>query len=249
MSGGGVAGPFVPSGRVPVVVCTFNEAENLPRLVPAVLAADPRLDVLVVDDGSPDGTGEIADRLAAGDPRVSVRHGGRGRGLGAAMLDGLRAAAGSGAGAVVTMDADFSHHPRHLPALLDLLRTVDVAVGSRYVPGGAVSGWPRSRRVMSRAINAYTRATLGLRQRDCSGAFRAYRGDVLRRVDFGAVRSTGYSFLEEFLYRCVRAGATVGETPITFAEREAGVSKINAREAAKALWVLGRLGVERRLGR
>ena len=249
MSGVGPAGRSVPADRVPVVVCTFDEAGNLPRLVPAILAADPRLDVLVIDDDSPDGTGAIADRLAAEDPRVSVRHGMAGRGLGAAMLDGLRAAANSGAGAVVTMDADFSHHPRHLPVLLDLLEEVDVAIGSRYIPGGAVEGWPLSRRAMSRAINVYTRATLGLKSRDCSGAFRAYRGDLLRQVDFDAVRSTGYSFMEEFLYRCVRAGAAVGETPITFAEREAGVSKINAREAAKALWVLGRLGLERRLGR
>ena len=239
------AGPFRPSGRIPVVVCTYNEVENLPRLVPEVLDADPRLDVLVVDDDSPDGTGAIADRLANEDDRVAVLHRRNARGLGSAMLAGLRAAADTGADAVVTMDADFSHHPRHLPALLRTLETADVAVGSRYVPGGGVTGWPLSRRVMSRAINAYTRLTLGLTQRDCSGAYRAYRGDVLRRVDFAAVRSTGYSFLEEFLYRCVLAGATVGETPITFAEREAGASKINAKEAAKALWGLGRLGVER----
>ena len=246
---GAADGPFRPAGRVPVVLCTFNEAENLPRLVPEILAADPRLDVLVVDDASPDGTGELADALAAADPRVSVLHRTDARGLGSATLAGLRAALATGAEAVVTMDADFSHRPRHLPALLATLETADVAVGSRYVPGGGVEGWPVRRRVMSRAINAYTRLTLGLSQRDCSGAFRAYRADLLRRVDFDAVRSTGYSFFEEFLYHCVRAGGTVAETPITFAEREAGASKINAREAAKALWVLGRLGAERAVGR
>ena len=213
------------------------------------MAADDRLDVLVVDDASPDGTGDLADALAAEHDRVSVLHRTGARGLGSATLAGLSAALETGAGAVVTMDADFSHHPRHLPALLKLLETHDVAVGSRYVPGGAVVGWPIKRRVMSRAINSYTRLTLGLSQRDCSGAFRAYRAELLRGLDFAAVRSTGYSFFEEFLYRCVAAGAVVGETPITFTERAAGVSKINSREAVKALAVLGRLGVERVLRR
>ena len=245
MSGrGGPSRPSDPAARVPVVVCTYNEAENLPRLVPAVLEADPRLDVLVVDDDSPDGTGRVADELAA-DPRVSVLHRADARGLGSATLAGLRAALATGAGAVVTMDADFSHHPRHLPALLALLERFDVAVGSRYVAGGKITGWPAKRHLMSRAINVYSRFTLGLDVRDCSGAFRAYRADALRRVDFDAVKSTGYSFFEEFLYRCVRAGATVGETPITFAERRRGQSKINGREAARAVATLARVGLER----
>ena len=244
---------LVPSaGRVLAVVCTYNEAENLPALVPAVLAADSRLDLLVVDDDSPDGTGDLADELARADPRVrTLRRTGK-RGLGSATLAGLRAAVSGRSGvdgapyaAAVTMDADFSHHPRHLPALLALLDTHGVAVGSRYVPGGGVDGWPLSRRAMSRAINVYTRLTLGLSQRDCSGAFRAYRADVLRAVDFGAVRSTGYAFQEEFLYRCAAAGAAIAETPITFADRTRGTSKIDAAEAVAALWNLGAVGAGR----
>ena len=228
------------------MLCTYDEAENLPELVPQVLAADPRLDVLVVDDDSPDGTGAVADELAAADPRVRVLHRRDERGLGSAILAGLREAVDSGYAAAVTMDADFSHHPRHLPALLDLLETHDVAVGSRYVRGGGVTGWPLRRRAMSRAINVYARLALGLAQRDCSGAFRAYRTELLRRVEFGDVRSTGYAFMEEFLYRCVAAGARVAETPITFADRERGESKIDAKEAVAALWNLGRVGLERR---
>ena len=252
MSGAPGPGPAAdrpPTDRVLVVLCTFNERETLPELVPAVLAVDARLDVRVVDDDSPDGTGAVADALAAADPRVTVTHRRDQRGLGTATLAGLRAAAAGGYAAAVTMDADLSHHPRHLPALLGLLETHDVAIGSRYVPGGRIEGWPLSRRLMSRAINVYSRAALGLTQRDCSGAFRAYRGELLRRVDFDAVRSHGYAFMEEFLFRCVAAGATVAETPITFTDRAAGRSKIDAREAVAALWNLGRVGLGRRRGK
>ena len=240
--------PDVAAGRVLVVLCTYNERENLPRLLPAVLAADDRLDVLVVDDASPDGTGEWAEHHAETEPRAAALRRTE-RGLGSATLAGLSAAAAGGYGAAVTMDADFSHHPRHLPALLALLDTHDVAVGSRYVPGGRITGWPASRHLMSRAINVYTRLTLGLSQRDCSGAFRAYRGALLRRTDLSAVRSRGYSFFEEFLYRCAAAGATIAETPVHFENRTAGVSSLDAREAATALWLLARVGLERVMGR
>lgn len=240
------AAPRRVAERTLVVLCTYNERENVPDLTAAILAADEGLDVRVVDDNSPDGTAAAVEERFADDERVSVRVRKDERGLGTATLAGLRSAVEDGYGAVVTMDADWSHHPRHLPALLDLLQTHDLAIGSRYVRGGAIEGWPLRRHVMSRAINGYSRATLGLKQRDCSGAFRAFRGELLERVDFDAVRSTGYAFMEEFLYRCVKAGARVVETPITFADREAGDSKINMREALTAVWTLGRVGLERR---
>ena len=230
------------------VLCTYNERGNLAPLVRAVLAADDRLDVLVVDDDSPDGTGAVADELAAASPRVSVLHRRGERGLGTATVAGLTAAVDRGYAAAVTMDADGSHRPAHLPALLALLERCDVAIGSRYVPGGGVEGWPRSRRVMSWAINVYSRAVLGLRQRDCSGAFRAYRCELLRRAEPAATRSRGYAFCEEFLHRCAAAGARIEETPITFVDRTVGRSKINAREALAALWTLARVGAGRFLG-
>ncbi|MEM9703099.1 MAG: glycosyltransferase, partial [Planctomycetota bacterium] len=194
-------------------------------------------------------TAEELRRRFADEPRFSLVVRTDERGLGSATLAGLRGAIADGYGQAVTMDADWSHHPQYLPALLELLKDHDLAIGSRYVPGGGIEGWPARRHLMSRAINVYTRLTLGVTQRDCSGAFRAYRGELLRRVDFDAIRSTGYAFFEEFLYRCVAAGASVAETPITFTDRTVGDSKISGKEAAKALWILGRLGVERRFGR
>ncbi|NNJ24159.1 polyprenol monophosphomannose synthase [Alienimonas chondri] len=231
--------------RIQVVLCTYNERENVPDLAAAILAVDDRLDVLVVDDDSPDGTAAAVEERFTENPRVSVSVRQHERGLGSATLAGLRAALADGYGAVVTMDADWSHHPRHLPALLAVLETHEMAIGSRYVPGGAIEGWPLKRLVMSRAINIYSRALLGLTQRDCSGAYRAFRRELLNRVDFEAIRSTGYSFMEEFLYRCVAAGATVAETPVTFTDRAIGHSKINGREAIAALWTLGGVGRDR----
>ena len=241
--------PQPAAGRVLVVLCTYNERGNLAPLVRAILPVDEGLDVLVVDDDSPDGTGAVADDLAAADARVSVLHRRGERGLGSATVAGLTAAVDRGYDAAVTMDADGSHRPAHLPALLALLETCDVAVGSRYVPGGGVEGWPVRRRVMSRAINVYTRAVLGLTQRDCSGAFRAYRCDLLRRAAPAATRSRGYAFFEEFLHRCAAAGARIGETPITFVDRTVGESKIDWREAVAAVWTLARLGWADRLPR
>lgn len=238
--------PRPAADRALVVLCTYNERANVPDLIDAILAVDDRLDVRVVDDDSPDGTAAAVEDRFAGNERVSVRVRRDERGLGTATLAGLRGALADGYGAVVTMDADWSHHPRHLPALLALLETHDLAIGSRYVRGGVIEGWPLKRHVMSRAINVYSRAALGLTQRDCSGAYRAFRRELLERVDFDAVRSTGYAFMEEFLYRCVAAGARVAETPVVFAERAAGDSKINMREAVAAVWTLGRLGLGRR---
>ena len=227
-----------------VTLCTYNERENLGRLVPEILAAAPEADVLVVDDASPDGTGRLADDLAAADSRVKVLHRPGKAGLGAATVAAFRFGIAGGYDLLLNMDADFSHPPAAIPDLLALADRADVAIGSRYVPGGAIEGWPVLRHVMSRGVNALTRGLLGLTTRDCSGAFRCYRVDLLRRIDLGRMTAKGYAFQEEILFRCRRAGGRLAETPITFVDRRAGESKINPKEIALALRDLARLGVE-----
>jgi len=231
-----------------VTIATYNEMENLPRLVEEIFQNIPEVDLLVIDDNSPDGTGDWADRRAAEDPRVRCLHREGKLGLGTAIMSGMRYAIEHGYGHVLNMDADFSHHPRYLPDLLAGMEpedgpTVDVMIGSRYVPGGGVQGWPLWRHVMSRGVNLYARWLLGLKPRDVSGAYRCYRTELLKRLDFERVRSRGYSFQEEILWHLKRLGARFGETPIVFADRERGNSKIDSTEAAAALWILFRLGV------
>lgn len=230
-------------GRILVTIATYNERDNLDDLVCAVLLADSRLEVLVIDDNSPDGTGHLADDLAAGDRRVHVLHRQGKLGLGTATIAGMQYALDNGYDAVLNMDGDFSHHPRHIPALLAALKECDVAIGSRYVAGGGVSGWPFRRRCMSRAINFYARWALRLPVRDTSGAYRCYRADLLRRIAFDRVISRGYSFQEEFLFLCRRAGARIHECPILFEDRRRGQSKINHGEGISALLILFRLGL------
>jgi dolichol-phosphate mannosyltransferase len=232
-----------------VTLATYNEIENLPRLVNEILSYTPDVDILVIDDNSPDGTGAWCDQHAASEPRLHCVHRAGKLGLGTATIAGMQYALEHGYELVLNMDADFSHHPRYLPALLAGMQdregepAVDVMIGSRYVPGGATEGWPWRRRVMSRTVNAYARGLLGLAPRDCSGAFRCYRTAVLERVDFAAVRSRGYSFQEEILWHLKRLGAKMAETPINFADRERGSSKIDAREAISTLGTLFSLGV------
>jgi dolichol-phosphate mannosyltransferase len=231
-----------------VTLATYNEIENLPLLVDEIFAAVPDADILVIDDNSPDGTGRWCDTRAGADPRVHCLHRAGKLGLGTATIAGMKYAIEHGYRYVLNMDADFSHHPRHLAALLagmqrgDGTPAVDVMIGSRYVSGGAIEGWPLKRHVMSRAVNACARCLLGLRPRDCSGAFRCYRVSLLEQVDFEAVRSRGYSFQEEILWHLKRLGAKMEETPITFADRQRGTSKINGGEALAALGILIRLG-------
>ncbi|MBW3539848.1 MAG: polyprenol monophosphomannose synthase [Planctomycetes bacterium] len=231
-------------GRVLITLCTYNERENLESLVAEILAHAPDADVLVIDDNSPDGTGELADRLAAGDSRVAVLHRPGKQGLGTATLAGFRRAIEGGYDFVLNLDADFSHPPRYLPALRAAMDEADVAIGSRYVPGGGVEGWGVGRHFMSRAINWYARLLLGLRTRDNSGSFRCYRVAKLAELDLDRVVSRGYAFQEEMLYRCRRAECRFVEVPIVFENRRAGETKINWRETAAALWVILRLGVE-----
>lgn len=228
-----------------VAIATYNERETLPTLVDAVREALPAADVLVVDDNSPDGTGELADELAAADPRIRVQHRTGKLGLGTATLAAYEHAIRENYDYLLNMDADFSHHPRYIPDLLKCMAAADVAIGSRYVPGGRIEGWGPLRHLMSRGVNFYARWLLGLKTRDNSGAFRCHRVDKLRKLDVQKIRATGYAFQEEVLYRFNRLGCRFAETPIVFEDRRYGQSKINLREAAIAVWVIFLLGLDR----
>lgn len=228
-----------------VTLCTYNEAQNLSPLIGEIQSYAPDADVLVIDDNSPDGTGRIAEAMSHDDPRIHVLHRPGKLGLGAATMAGFLWALDRGYEFVVNMDADFSHHPRYLPALRAGMPDVDVMIGSRYVDGGGVEGWGLHRHVMSRSINTYARLTLGLRTRDNSGSYRCYRTAILRQIDWSRFRARGYAFQEEVLYRCQALGARFGETPIVFEDRQRGRSKINGREVIAALWVMFRLMLDR----
>lgn len=237
--------------RTLVAIATYNEIENLPTLVDEVFEHASDADVLIIDDGSPDGTGQWCDEKAESEPRLRVIHRPSKLGLGTATVAGFRYAMDRGYDFILVMDADFSHHPRYLPAIrggMEQGEGRDVMIGSRYVPGGGVEGWPFTRHVMSRCVNTYARLLLGLSVRDCSGAFRCYRTSVLRRIEFDSMLSRGYSYLEELLWLLKRHGARFGETPIVFVDRQQGQSKINPREAFAALWILFRLGLKNWFG-
>jgi len=236
-------------GRVLVIVPTYQERENVEQIVTAVLEAAPRVDVLVADDNSPDGTGEVADRMAVADSRVHVLHRPGKQGLGAAYLAGFTWGTERGFDVLVEMDADGSHRPADLPRLLDALVDADVALGSRWVPGGTVVNWPRSREVLSRGGNLYTRLALGLPLRDATGGFRAYRTAALEKLDLAGVQSQGYCFQVDLAWRAVRTGARVVEVPITFVERERGESKMSRGIVAEALWRVTVWGVQDRAKR
>jgi len=226
------------TGEMRFCVCipTYNEAENINAILWRARAALPDAQLLVLDDASPDGTGKLADRVAARDPGVAVVHRAAKEGLGAAYLDGFRWALERDFDVVVEMDADGSHAPEELPRLLTALRDADVVLGSRWVPGGAVRNWPASRMLLSRGGNAYVRIALGVPLRDATGGFRAYRSDVLRKIPLADVASQGYCFQVDLVLRALRAGCRVVEVPITFVEREYGASKMDRRIIAEALW-------------
>ncbi|NHC14334.1 polyprenol monophosphomannose synthase [Motilibacter deserti] len=224
-----------PLGRVLVVVPTYNEAINVARTVGRVRAAVPDAHVLVVDDNSPDGTGKIADGLAAEDPAVHVLHRAGKEGLGAAYLAGFAWALERDYGTVVELDADGSHQPEQLPLLLERLLTADLVLGSRYVRGGKVVNWPRSREVLSRGGNIYTRLALGIGLQDATGGYRAFRRRTLEALDLETVHSQGYCFQVDLAWRAVRAGFRVAEVPITFVEREHGESKMSGPIVREAL--------------
>jgi dolichol-phosphate mannosyltransferase len=236
-----------------VTLATYNEIENIPLLVAAIHEQAPAADILVIDDNSPDGTGGWCDEKNAEDPRVHCLHRAGKLGLGTALIAGMKYAMEHDYDYMLNMDADFSHHPRHIPAMLGGMDPPDgtprdCMIGSRYVPGGGTVGWPLKRRLMSRAVNFYARMMLGLRTKDNSGAYRCYRVSLLRKLNFDAIRSRGYSFQEEILWHMKRAGARFAETPIVFADRERGQSKIHSGEAFSALWILFRLGIKNWIG-
>jgi glycosyltransferase involved in cell wall biosynthesis len=230
-----------------VVIPTYNEADNLPTLVAELLALPLALRVLVVDDNSPDGTGRLADELAALHPgRVHVMHRPGKQGLGTAYIAGFqRALADPDTDSVLTMDADFSHHPRYIPAMVALGATRPVVIGSRYVAGGATQNAPLYRRILSRTANGFARAMLGLRAHDATAGFRLYQRAVLESIPLHAIFSSGYSFLIEMLYLVQGRRWPVGEVPITFADRRAGRSKISQTEIFKALYTVLRLSARR----
>jgi dolichol-phosphate mannosyltransferase len=235
--------------RAVVVIPTYNEIENLALLVPKVLAQDPRLEVLVVDDASPDGTGKLADDLARGSPRVHVLHRAVKEGLGPAYRAGLRRALELGADLVIQMDADFSHPPEALPTLLAAVEHHDVVLGSRYLEGITVVNWPIQRILLSWFGNWYARKVTGLAITDTTGGFRCIRRELLERVGFERIRSNGYAFQIELNYRMVKSGARVTEIPFFFLDRTRGLSKLTKRIALEALWIVWWLRIADALGR
>jgi dolichol-phosphate mannosyltransferase len=235
------------SDRVLVVVPTYNEIENIERILDRLHASVPSASALVVDDGSPDGTGELAEQLAAADSRVHVlRRPGKG-GLGPAYVAGFRWARERGYDVVVEMDADGSHAPEQLPRLLDALADADLVLGSRYVPGGGVTDWPAHRLLLSRVGNRYTRWALRLPLTDATGGYRAVRGELIDLLHFDDVASEGYCFQVDWAWRAVRAGARVTEVPIIFAERQLGRSKMSGSIVREALVRVTVWGLQDRL--
>jgi dolichol-phosphate mannosyltransferase len=222
-----------------LVLPTYNEAGNLERFVAAARENLPdSAQILVVDDNSPDGTGEIADRLAGADGRISVLHRPRKEGLGPAYIAGFRRALEGGAGLVLEMDSDFSHDPAQLPRVLETSEHADLVIGSRYVPGGSAAEWSAVRLAISRGGSVYARLVLGLKVRDLTGGFKCFRREVLEAIDLDSVQSKGYAFQVEMTYRAIRHGFKVVEVPISFRDREVGSSKMSRSIVAEAVWRL-----------
>lgn len=234
------------ANRSVVVIPTYNEADNVELVVDRVRASVPAADVLVVDDGSPDGTGELADKLRAHDPRVHVLHRATKEGLGAAYLAGFAWGLERDYEVIIEMDADGSHLPEQLPRLLDALPAADLVLGSRWVRGGRVVNWPRRRELLSRGGNLYTRVALGLPLNDATAGFRAFRRHTLEGIDLSTVTSQGYCFQVELARRTVEAGYRVVEVPITFVEREVGESKMTGAIVREALVRVSQWGLQHR---
>ena len=228
-----------------VIVPTYNERENIVLLAPELLALPVGLNVIVVDDNSPDSTGLIADEMAARDPRISVVHRPGKLGLGTAYVAGFKKALADGADRVLTMDADYSHHPRFIPSMIERSQAADLVIGSRYVRGGGAVDSPAMRRLLSYGANAFAKTLLGLKAMDCTAGFRCYRRVVLESIDLDAILSNGYSFLIEMLFNVQRRGFTVAEVPIQFMDRRLGASKISRNEITRAMYTVLRLSARR----
>ncbi|MBD3946221.1 polyprenol monophosphomannose synthase [Nocardioides ganghwensis] len=229
-----------------MVIPTYNEADNLAWIVARLRQAQPGVDVLVVDDNSPDGTGGLADDLAAADPAISVVHRTEKAGLGAAYLHGFDVALRSGYDVIGEMDADGSHQPEQLGRLLEALQDADLVIGSRYVPGGSVVNWPLQRLLLSRGGNLYVRLLLGIRVKDATAGYRLFRRTTLEAIDLGSVRSTGYVFQTDLAYRTLGRGLRIAEVPIDFVERERGDSKMSGQVASESLRRITRWGLSER---
>ena len=231
---------LAPPSRSLVVLPTYNEAENVIAMATEVLATAPTIEVLVVDDGSPDGTGGLVQAAMVDEPRLHLIERAGKLGLGTAYLAGMAFGLEHGFQNIITMDCDFSHKPSYLPNLIAGMDAHDMMIGSRYIPGGGIANWPFHRRFLSAFANLYTRVLLRVPIHDCTSGFRCYSREVLETIDTGAIKSSGYSFLEEMVFRVHRAGFEVGETPILFEDRILGTSKIDRSEILRAaLHVLG----------
>jgi dolichol-phosphate mannosyltransferase len=236
--------------RTLVIVPTFNERENIPRLVPAVLAQHPSIEMLVVDDASPDGTGALVDEIATGEPRVHVLHRAGKLGLGTAYLAGFRWGIERGFDYLFEMDADFSHDPSHLPHFLDAIQRFDVVLGSRYLQGRVtVVNWPIGRLLLSYFANVYARWVTGLPVADATGGFKCFRREVLAALDLDEVESNGYAFQIEMSFRAWKKGFRIGEVPIMFVDRDVGESKMSKKIVREAVWRVWRLRLLSMFGR
>jgi dolichol-phosphate mannosyltransferase len=236
--------------RALVIIPTYNESENLPKIVPAVLEQDPRLEILVVDDNSPDGTGKIADELAAKEPRIHALHREGKLGLGTAYVAGFKYAIAQGFDYAFEMDADFSHDPKHLPTFLEEARNADLVIGSRYLDGRVtILNWPMARLLLSYFANMYSRWVTGLKLWDATGGFKCYRRSVLEAVDLDQVRSNGYSFQIEMSFRAWRKKFRLKEIPILFTDRAEGSSKMSQGIIWEAVWMVWRLRWQAMRGR
>jgi dolichol-phosphate mannosyltransferase len=242
------AGPdrYAELGRILVIIPTYNEAENIEPIVARVRTSVPEAHILVADDNSPDGTGELADKLATADEHVHVLHRKGKEGLGAAYIAGFGWGLDNGYGVLVEMDADGSHQPEELPRLLDALGSADLVLGSRYVKGGAVRNWPKHREVLSRGGNIYTRLAIGVPLADATGGYRAFRRETLEGIGLDQVASAGYCFQVDLAWRALKKGFRVVEVPITFIERERGTSKMSQAIVVEAMLKVGRWGVAHR---
>jgi dolichol-phosphate mannosyltransferase len=235
--------------RALVIVPTYNESRNLPRIVPEILAQDPRLEVLVVDDNSPDGTGGLAEDMAARNPRIHVFHRAAKEGLGRAYLAGFRWALERPFDYVFEMDADFSHDPKFLPRFLDAIEHADLVIGSRYKTGVNVINWPMSRLLLSYFANVYARIVTGMPLSDATGGFKCFRRRVLEAVELDRVRSNGYAFQIEMSFRAWKKGMRLAEIPIVFVDRVEGQSKMNKRIVREAVWMVWWLRLRAIVGR
>jgi dolichol-phosphate mannosyltransferase len=235
------------TGRVLIVMPTYNERQNLEIIVGRIREAVPDADLLVVDDNSPDGTGDLADKLVESDSHVQVLHRTEKAGLGRAYVAGFTRALESGYDLIVEMDADGSHRPEDLPKLLATAKQADAVIGSRYVPGGTVVNWPKSRELLSKGANLYNRIMLGVQVKDATGGFRVYRAATLRRIDLNGIESAGYCFQIDMTLRVLQSGMTITEVPITFVERERGASKMSRTVIFEAFGRVARWGIGARL--